>query len=286
MDRPDLQFVGVGVSRYPNLPDDFQLPGADHDVEALAQTFQAMQGTSYAHVSASVLEDEKATPDAIRSALASLAQMKSTDLAVVFFAGHGVPRKRDKRMVYVTAGVAWGGQSVREDSLDSASIGWDDIAASIGRARGRVVVLLDACHSGGVTDDVAVPNEALASALAREGRAGAVVFAAAKGRQVSLEGSVAGVTNRRGLVLDAAARALVLPSQDPTHGFFTGAVLASLADPATDRDQNGSVEMSELVAEVRARVRQATGGAQTPWIAYRDLFGDFAIARAAKAAPR
>jgi hypothetical protein len=32
--------------------------------------------------------------------------------------------------------------------------------------------------------------------------------------------------------------------------------------------------------EVTARVSSASGGKQTPWVARRDLFGDFAISRA------
>ncbi len=38
------------------------------------------------------------------------------------------------------------------------------------------------------------------------------------------------------------------------------------------------MRLSELVDDVVARVTRATGGAQTPWVAHRETFGDYAIA--------
>ena len=61
------------------------------------------------------------------------------------------------------------------------------------------------------------------------------------------------------------------------HGLFTSALLEALAGEVPDRDGSGGVELSELVDYVRERVRQASNGQQTPWVARRELFGDFAI---------
>jgi hypothetical protein len=122
----------------------------------------------------------------------------------------------------------------------------------------------------------AVPNDDLAGSLARDDRAGALVFAASKGRQVSFEPAVA-----RGLVLDARDQRRV--GQDANaHGFFTGALLGAVADPETDRNADGVLQASELIDEMTARVSEVSRDAQTPWVAHREMFGDFVVAPAAR----
>ena len=64
------------------------------------------------------------------------------------------------------------------------------------------------------------------------------------------------------------------------HGLFTSALLEGLAGEATDRDRSGAIEVGELIDYVTERVRSASNGKQTPWVARRELFGDFVIAPA------
>ncbi len=72
----------------------------------------------------------------------------------------------------------------------------------------------------------------------------------------------------------------------PGHGFFTGAILEALSDPRSDRDGDGRIQLSELIDEVSARVGEASGFRQTPWVARREIFGDFTFAPAPARAPR
>jgi uncharacterized caspase-like protein len=201
------------------------------------------------------LVNDEATPERIRAALERLTAMSPIDLGVVFFAGHGVKRAQDGDMRFVT-GAARIEKNAQAIEPESALVGWSDIAGALGRAKGRVLVLLDACHAGHVTQELVVPNDALASALVRDQKAGVVVFAAAKGRQLSFE-----------------------PSSSRPHGFFTGGVLSALSDPRADRDGDGSIQLSELLDEAALRVARATKGLQTPWVARRDLIGDFTVMR-------
>lgn len=272
--RPDVWVVAVGVSRYPRLPESMQLGVAHEDARAVAAAMRAQEGKSYAHAHLSTLLDEQATPAGIRAAIAGLSAMAPDDVALIFFAGHGFKLGAQKEMVFATAQVKLdaAGTGVDEESAVADSVGWAEIAEGIAGARGRVLVMLDACHSGHLSQELVVPNAAMAADLSRSGRAGAVVFAAAKGRQQSLEPA-----NSRGLELSVEQRALVTPPAPEPHGFFTGALLTALRDPATDRDGSGSIELSEIVDEVTRRVSRASGGAQTPWVARRDMFGDFAL---------
>jgi hypothetical protein len=142
-----------------------------------------------------------------------------------------------------------------------------------------VLVLLDACHSGHLSQDLVVRNDDLASALVRNDRAGVVVFAAAKGRQFSYE-----PRGSRALVLTDEARELVQP-RGKEHGFFTGAFLDALDSAESDRNGDGAIQLGEIIDEVTRRVGEATSMKQTPWVARREIFGDFALAPTPAATP-
>lgn len=281
--RPDLWTVSVGVSKYKNLAPEQQLDFADDDARSVAAALAAQSGPSrpFGAIHASTLIDEDVTVESVGRALAGLSAMGPNDLAFVFLAGHGVALDGGK-MVYLTSAASLSKQSAKEHG-----VGWDTIRAALGKARGRVVVFLDACHSGHVSTDLIAPNEALAQELSSEGRSGVLVFAAARGSELSYEvpvgkGSLGGT---RGLELAWEGKPPQLQgSLAGGHGLFTSALLEALAGQAPDADRSGAVEVGELVDYVTDRVREASNGQQTPWVVRREMFGDFVVAPAAPAA--
>lgn len=268
--QPALHVVAIGVGSYPALEPQFQLPLATADASAIATAFQRDVGAGkrFASLNAQVLLDRQATVPAVLGALDKLAAMQPDDLAIVLLAGHGVKPTPTDDMVFVTGTAS----SLQPADLRATGITWQAIGERLARARGRVIVLLDACHSGHVSQNLIVPNDQLASALSRDRRAGVIVFAAAKGRQSSYEPN--GV---RGFALSAESERLVAAEGD--HGFFTGALLSSMRDPASDRNADGVLQMSEWIHATTERVQRATEGLQTPWVARQEMFGDFAIVR-------
>lgn len=281
--RPDLWVLSVGVSRYANLPLEHQLEYADDDARSVAEALagQVGPGKPFAALHATTLLDAEVTVEGLERAVEGLSAMRPDDLAVVFLAGHGLKVPGDK-MVFLTAKAEMNARSALENG-----VGWDRIQAALGRAKGRVVVLLDACHSGHVSTDIIAPNESLAQDLASRGRAGVLVFAAARGSQFSYEVPPSGPA-RGG---SGAARGLELVDEQPKplppslvggHGLFTSALLEAMAGGVTDRDRSGAIEMAELMDFVTWRVKSTSSGAQTPWIARREMFGDFAIAPAGR----
>ena len=277
MRKPELWIVSVGVSHYPELGPEMQLEVADDDARAIASALKAQAGSGkpFATAHTTLLTDADATVTSVTRAVDGLAAMQADDLAVVFFAGHGVKIDGDS-MVFLTANAALSKPSARANG-----IGWSSVEASLAKARGHVLMLLDACHSGHVSTELIAPNEALARALSESGRSGVLVFAATRGAQLSYEVSSPGAAGPRGLDL---VWTQTPPNQDvlqmPTgHGLFTSAVLDALQGKAPDRDGSGALESSELVDFVTDRVRAASNGLQTPWVARRELFGDFPIAR-------
>ncbi len=264
--RPELWVVAVGVSEYPRLERIHWLGYADDDARGIAAAFARHAGpnAAFAAIRSQVLVDREVTQASVKRALGELRHMKPDDLAIIFLAGHGIARRGDGAMVFLTA-------DSDADAREGA-IAWAELSATIDALPCRTLVLLDACHSGHINQDVVVPNAALASMLEQNGRAGAVVFAAAKGRQLSYEPNGSrGLQRRQGSANG--------PPVAGDHGFFTGAVIDVLGDRTVDPDGDGVLQLSELVEEVTRRVSSRTGGLQTPWVARREHFGDYGLAR-------
>jgi hypothetical protein len=104
------------------------------------------------------------------------------------------------------------------------------------------------------------PNEDLAHTLAMGKRSGIMVFSASKGRQQSLES----------------------PDIGGGYGVFTYSIVKALSETPeeADRDRSGYVEFYELVDFVIREVKNLTENYQIPWLARKEIFGDFPLALA------
>jgi uncharacterized caspase-like protein len=187
-------------------------------------------------------------PAAIAAALEeTVATAEPQDTIVFSFAGHGV--KADDGHYYLTP------SGYSSDDPKGTGLSWTQIAGILGRARSRVVVILDACHSGlSGAEGLGTNDDAVASLLSGA-RAPMLVLAASKGRQFSYE------------------------NKKWEGGAFTHALVEALQRnwQGGDLDGNGVIEVSELYRALRSIVARETQGNQTPWLARQDLIGDFAI---------
>jgi len=230
-----LHVLAVGTDRYDD-PAISPLRFAGADARAFAAAFAP--GGGYAGVEAEVLIDTPDLAQVMLDRLASLAgRMQPQDTLFVHIAGHG--------FADLSGNLYLAHRDTRLDDLAGTALGFDTLARALSALPGRVVVFLDACHSGAAAsmsnDDAAGLFLGLDRPLA--------VLAASKGRQLSFE------------------------SPALRGGAFTGAITAALADPSSDLDGNGRIELDELYARIKADVVRATDGAQTPWIAQSGFVG-------------
>jgi WD40 repeat protein/uncharacterized caspase-like protein len=275
-EKPNLYVIAIGVSSYPNMPLEQQLDYADDDARSVVESLQhqAGQGKPFAKIFTTTLIDNKVTVRSVEDAIANLRVMRPDDLGVVFFAGHGAKLSEGK-MVFMTNQAAF----VRA-SAETHGIGWDKIHAGLSAVRGRVLMMLDACHSGYLTTEIVAPNEELARQLTAGNRAGVFIFSAARGSQFSYEVPPQGLgSSSRGLELAWKGERQPPMSRELQggHGLFTSALLEALAGDAPDVDRSGATEVGELVDYVTERVRAASNGKQTPWVARREMFGEFFV---------
>jgi WD40 repeat protein len=243
--RGTLRYVTVATSDYTSSRiTDLRYP--EVDATALASALKSLQGKPWHRVEGRELLGEAATPASVAAALAWLRESAGPDdLAVVFFAGHGIV-DGDGGYHLLLHGTLPG-------ALGATALSTDTLKGHLAELRSRTLVLLDTCHAGeALGSRVAARRVDAVSLELASPEAGLAVIAASSGRQASLE--------------------------DPSwgHGAFTKALLEGLAGNARyGGDDRVTLGMLELY--VSERVRALTGGQQTPVVAKPASVPDFVI---------
>lgn len=245
--------VVIGVSDYA----DSRIPGlryAAKDAQALHDWLVSPAGGRYAPARVKLLTDRNATAAAIKEALYTwLRQAIEEDIVVIYFAGHGSPDSPDTpQNLYLLP------HDTRYDAIASTGFPMWDVETALKRfiKAKRVVVLADACHSGGVgaTFDVArralgdVQPNRISSGLQNLASVGAgiAVISASDDRQLSAESAKFG----------------------GGHGVFTHYLLEALKGRA-DYNSDSRVTLGELIPFLSEHVRRETLNAQSPTVAGR-----------------
>ena len=186
----------------------------------------------------------------ITSALEALSAIDNNDVAVIFMAGHGVKGK-DETFYFLTSNGSI-------ENPQNGGLSWTLLGDYLSKIKGRVILFLDACHSGSIVNETIIPNDALAQQFFKGKRGGIMVFSASKGRQFSMES----------------------PDIGGGFGIFTYALTQGMVPMAAEVDisGNGFIEFMELVEYVSKYVDNTTNGEQTPWLSRKELFGDLPLA--------
>jgi hypothetical protein len=249
-----LHLLTIGISAYnEDYAKNLRLHYADRDAHDLASAIANTQEGLYSRVDAQALLDKDANRGGILRGLDTLRKEMErgggNDLAVVHFSGHGMtidgtlyllPYDTDAREAVGIKSTALSIDMLKGELLKLAE-------------HGRVLVLLDACHSGATTLDgsgKAVDAAALRHELAA---ANVTVLTSSGGREASLE--------------DDAWQ----------HGAFTRALLDALNDPAADPHRVGLINANTLADYVAAHVASLTKGKQTPEMEVRFNTTVFAV---------
>lgn len=243
--QPKLYILAIGVSQYQNKT--FTLGFPAKDAQDFVSVLHSQKGRLYRDVTAKILTDGEATKDDILDGLDWLRkETTSKDVAMLFLAGHGV---NDTNGIYYFLPT-----NANPDKLLRTGVVFSDIKNTLASIAGKTLFFVDTCHSGnimgarrGVADINAVVNE-LASA-----ENGAVVFASSTGKQYSLEDDAWG------------------------NGAFTKALVEGLGGKA-DYSGKGTISINMLDLYLSERVKELTGGKQTPTTTKPNTVPDFPIA--------
>ena len=225
-----LFVLAVGVSNHKYSEYDLVYPAID--AKAIAEQLKRQEGLAFGEVRVQIYPDERATLKNVRNGLAWLQRVVTPDdVAVVFFAGHGLRGRRG--LYYVT-------HEGDAEGIQYTCLNWEEIAQTLDKIKAKQTLFLsDVCHAGVFAEsDVPLQSELSASMKEIEG---VLVYAASGPEELAYE--------------------------DPKwqHGAFTSAVLSSLSGKA-DKDRDGAVSLLELITHTTARTRQLTEGQQTPFV--------------------
>jgi WD40 repeat protein len=251
---PNLYVLAVGIDDYPG---DLKLRYAAGDADAIGRVLQAQQGKVFGKVEVKLIKDRQATRQGIEQGLTWLAgKMTSGDVGVVSFSGHG---DRDERGNFFLIPV-----DVNARDVAGSCVSGELVKQRLAAMPGRLVALLDACHSGaagaaqrrvGLTDDL------VRDLISEE--YGVVVLSSSRGDEYSLE------------------------SDQARHGYFTLGLLEALENKPKLKmlpehqvsAEDGYVYLNEIDYYTLWRVREMSGNAQTPVMAKPRTIRSFRLAK-------
>jgi len=240
--------VVVGVSDY----SDSRIPTlryAAADAQAFSKWLVSPNGGRYAPSQVKLLANEQATSKNIKDALfVWLKQVIEEDIVTIYFAGHGSPDSPDTpdNLYLLTHDTDYG-------SIATSAFPMWDIETALSRfiKAKKVIVLADACHSGGVGNQFDVGRRGIKSNSINSGLRnlsqitdGVCVISASDDKQMSQESKDWG----------------------GGHGAFTFYLLKGLGGEA-DYTKDGHVTLGELTSYLSENVRRATKSAQSPTVA-------------------
>jgi len=276
--KPDLYYIGFGVSKYKNS--NLNLGFADKDAKDLADLYVSMKG-SYGNVYIRTFLNEEVTIENIRNARDLLKNAKPDDTFVLFIAGHGIHDKdREATYYYVTHET-----DIDNLSKTAANFGLvEDILQGIGPR--NKLFLMDTCESGEVDDAVSDGYLAMADSRGIKSRVIDKRGFAVKGKQKKESKRSYLLDNDRYIYNDLVRRsgAVVFSSSKGgefsyesdkiQNDYFTKAVIDALRGNGVEVE-NGSVSVDELRKSVISKVAKDTDNLQHPTVDRDNLFQKF-----------
>jgi WD40 repeat protein len=237
---PTLYMISIGVSQYLDTTNTLQFPAKD--AGDIASVFQAQQGPGkmFSKVVVKQLTDRKANRDGIISSLVALRkqapQMGPNDYTIIFIAGHGTNDDLDQYF--------FAPYDIDADNVDVTGVQWLTFSQTLAQLPGKVILMLDTCHSAGVEGKIDKKDGygrfLVATSLARFNNESPVITFASCGK---------GELSQESTAWD--------------NGAFTKALVEGLTGKA-DTNQDGIVTISELSQYLDQRVSSMTKQAQNP----------------------
>ena len=243
--------VIIGVSKYK----DIQIPSlryAASDAKAFYNWCVSKDGGRFTPSQVKFLLDEDATTQNIKDVLFNwLGQAIQEDMVIIYFVGHGSPQSPDHPgNLYLLS------YDTQYDNIAATGFPMWDIETALKRfiKANKVVVIADACHSGGVGQ----PFD-----IARRSTRGITVNPISSGIQ-----NLSQIGDGVCVISASDDKQFSQESKDwgGGHGVFTYFLLEGLKGNA-DYNKDTIVTLGELIPYLSEQVRRATRNAQSPTIA-------------------
>ena len=227
--RPNLYMLAFGISAYPGK---LRLNFAASDATMMTNAFKQYAAGSFGKIESRLILDKDATRARILQELDWLASvMTPNDVAIVFFSGHGA---RDDIGNFVLVPV-----DVSRRNIVGSSVSGDEVRERMENMSGRLILMMDCCHSGTVAEDMLLSRgDNLMRDLSSDD-CGVIVLSSSLGSEYSLE------------------------SEETRAGFFSLGIVEGLSGKA-DVNEDKKIYLHELLYYATLRVQQLSEGQQNP----------------------
>ena len=218
----------IGMAEYQYLP---PLENTHNDANGMAQTLE--------NIGFDVTLSLDATTQDMVGLLEDFAfRSEVADLALIYFAGHGIEVQGENFLIPVDANVT----SNRDVQRQSASL--KQLLSAVDRARKMRIVILDSCRDNPLGDSVALDQSSTSNASSEQTRS-------------SGDGGLAAVDPDRGTLVAFAARdGQVALDGSGSNSPYAQALMQKMVQPG--------LEISLMFRQVRDLVLEKTGNLQEP----------------------
>ncbi len=248
--EPRLYALLVGIADYED--ESLRLKYAADDAELLERILREKAARAFAGFEVRRYVDRKATKKAFVEGLKWLKDdMKSQDVGIIFFSGHGYGD--DDGLFYMLPA------EVERQSIVATGVAGALFKRKLAGIKGKLVVMLDACHSGAVEKEAGGQRQL---------------------RPITDDFVRDMVREDSGVIMMCSSRSQEVSLEDPNlgHGFFTQALTEGLSGKA-DYNKDGFVYLTELDNYLYERVKELTNKQQHPVTAKPASVEPFALSK-------
>ena len=243
--------IGVGKYIVPNIDN---LAGVKHDMQSARKIAQYLGVPNGNYTE---LRDEYATNQGIRNAVGALTKrIAAGDRVFVYFSGHGT---------------RWHDQAISKDECVEALLPSDGVALTnremaallepIAQLADKLIVLLDACHAGGVVQSNFRPRAAGVDDSGLRPRFSSVNLSEAcrkpanlRSRSLGMELQAKGILEQNIVHMSTARPNEISLDDANAGGIGTQAFRDCLLGDAVDSDRSGSISIDEIVGCAQNKV--------------------------------
>lgn len=230
-----LHILAIGVNDYPaqNLN---SLKYAEADAKAVVDAFVSRHKYTFGNINKTILLGNNVSCQSIEREIDKITDTaKSNDLAIIFFAGHGLVDNLDK--YYLATAETTDGETPRKGSFSASSFN-----EKIAYINCKLVIFIDACYSGKLVEGMrsgGISNAQFFKEL-RSTKNGTNIYTSSGSTSQSKEDSRYG------------------------HGVFTQALIEACDFKNSDVDSDGRITIKEIRNYLERRIPELTKNQQKP----------------------
>ncbi|CAG5078350.1 caspase family protein [Parvicella tangerina] len=267
--KPDLYFVGIGVSEY--LDSAKNLKYATKDIVDVENTLK--KSKTFNKIHSMTLFNHQVGKDSLGIIDDFLASAKVSDAVIVYYAGHGM---LNKELEYFLATYDNNFFKPEEKGIPYQQLE-DKLIACESRKK---LLFLDACHSGEVDTNSAIIKDGDVE-IGKE-----IIFRSAGGVAIDQGESLDAVkavfadlkeSNGITVISSAGGADYAVESDQWENGAFTYCLTKGLKSGQTDLDANGVTTVSDLLLYLQINVPIMTHGYQVPTYRTENIDNDFVL---------